>query len=65
MNKRSPISQLADAGLGFDGSPLPGRSKNLSDDQAIANRYARRLRWLAAAGLVYCIAALYVMVKFA
>ena len=63
--KRSPISMLNDAGLGFDGSLLPGRDKNCSESQAIANKYARRLRWLSAASLLCFAATLYVVNKFA
>ena len=43
MDKGSPISRLADAGIGFDGSPLPHRNK-LKEDFEISKRRRAAIR---------------------
>lgn len=40
---RSPISRLADAGIGFDGSPLPGRENARNTDQQQGPK--KRIDW--------------------
>lgn len=46
MNKRSPISRLWDAGIGFDGSPLPGREKIELPPPKKASRVPAWMLWL-------------------
>lgn len=35
MDKKSPISRLMEAGIGFDGSPLPQRNETETSDKVL------------------------------
>lgn len=63
MTTRSPISRLYDAGIGFDGSPLPGRELGHAQEQAVAVRRSSQLRWLSVASVIIFVVAMYLVFR--